>query len=317
MKRFKNILVLCDDDSIANSAFDRVAWLAEANGARVTLVDVVEASPTELTQAFASLGRSRGAEVAERVFATRRARLEDLAEVLGQRGTEAEIAIDTGTTFIEVIRRVLRDGHDLVIKSEQGSASSPLLLSDDMHLQRKCPCPVWILDNRLEARSRRILAAVDPDPDNPVRDRLNHTILQLATSLAEQDDAWLDVVNVWSLPEEETLRRSSFARVAASEVDLLVEREQERSAERFKKLTDDFAQFTDRMRLLHLKGAPAEIVPDHAEHEEIDTVVMGTVGRTGIAGLFIGNTAETVLSRVKCSILTVKPEGFVSPVAVE
>ena len=49
--------------------------------------------------------------------------------------------------------------------------------------------------------------------------------------------------------------------------------------------------------------------------EGIDTIVMGSVGRTGLAGFFIGNTAETVLSRVKCSVLTVKPDGFVSPVS--
>jgi nucleotide-binding universal stress UspA family protein len=42
---------------------------------------------------------------------------------------------------------------------------------------------------------------------------------------------------------------------------------------------------------------------------------MGTVCRTGIPGLIIGNTAERVLDVVDCSVLTVKPEGFVSPVA--
>ena len=30
--------------------------------------------------------------------------------------------------------------------------------------------------------------------------------------------------------------------------------------------------------------------------------------------LIIGNTAEEVLNQVDCSVLTVKPEGFVSPV---
>jgi len=317
MKRFKNILVLCDDDSIAASAFDRVSWLAEANGASVTLVDVIEAGPTELMQMFNALGRSRGADIAERVFAARHARLMDLAAVMRERGVEAEVALDTGKTFIEVIRRVLRNGHDLVVKSRQGSVSAPLLLSDDMHLLRKCPCPVWILNNRLEARSRRIMAAVDPDPSDPVRDQLNHTVMQLATSLTELDDAWLDVVNVWSLQEESTLRHSGFARVSRAEVDLLVASEEARSAEHFRRLTDDFAEHLDRMRLLHLKGAPADILPEHAETEEIDTLVMGSVARTGIAGLFIGNTAETVLSRVKCSILTVKPQGFVSPVSAE
>jgi nucleotide-binding universal stress UspA family protein len=41
---------------------------------------------------------------------------------------------------------------------------------------------------------------------------------------------------------------------------------------------------------------------------------MGTLGRSGIPGLFIGNTAEEVLQNTRSSILAVKPPGFVSPV---
>jgi len=40
---------------------------------------------------------------------------------------------------------------------------------------------------------------------------------------------------------------------------------------------------------------------------------MGTVARTGLPGLLIGNTAEKILNRVTASVLAVKPEGFVSP----
>ena len=54
-----------------------------------------------------------------------------------------------------------------------------------------------------------------------------------------------------------------------------------------------------------------------ARQLDADLVVMGTVGRTGIAGLFIGNTAEMVLEQVQCSVLAVKPPGFVSPVQVD
>jgi hypothetical protein len=43
-------------------------------------------------------------------------------------------------------------------------------------------------------------------------------------------------------------------------------------------------------------------------------MVMGTVCRTGTAGFLIGNTAETVLADVTCSVLAMKPDGFVSPV---
>ena len=44
---------------------------------------------------------------------------------------------------------------------------------------------------------------------------------------------------------------------------------------------------------------------------------MGTMARSGIAGLLIGNTAERVLRKLPCSVLAVKPDGFVSPERLE
>ncbi|HBX95053.1 MAG TPA: universal stress protein UspA and related nucleotide-binding protein [Hyphomonas sp.] len=46
----------------------------------------------------------------------------------------------------------------------------------------------------------------------------------------------------------------------------------------------------------------------------VDTVVIGTIGRVGIPGLLMGNTAEKVLRQLDCSLLALKPEGFVSTV---
>jgi nucleotide-binding universal stress UspA family protein len=37
---------------------------------------------------------------------------------------------------------------------------------------------------------------------------------------------------------------------------------------------------------------------------------MGTISRTGFPGVTIGNTAETILQSVTCSVLAVKPDGF-------
>jgi len=41
---------------------------------------------------------------------------------------------------------------------------------------------------------------------------------------------------------------------------------------------------------------------------------MGTVARTGILGCLMGNTAENIVVELKCSLLALKPGGFVSPV---
>jgi nucleotide-binding universal stress UspA family protein len=57
-------------------------------------------------------------------------------------------------------------------------------------------------------------------------------------------------------------------------------------------------------------------MPAFIEAEGIDLVVMGTLSRTGVAGLIAGNTAEKVFYSADCSVLAVKPPDFVSPVAL-
>ena len=44
---------------------------------------------------------------------------------------------------------------------------------------------------------------------------------------------------------------------------------------------------------------------------------MGTIARTGLPGVLIGNTAEKVLDDVHCSVVAVKPPGFVSPLSAQ
>ncbi|MBN2906289.1 MAG: universal stress protein [Rhodobacteraceae bacterium] len=316
MRRFKKILVVCDGQSGFENAFDRVAWFARTNGAEVTLIDVIETAEGDLARRFSALPGARGHEIKDHVIDVRRARLDALAAPLRAQDIPVRSTVQMGIPFIQIIRRVLREGHDLVVKGAQCASARPFLGGPDMHLMRKCPCPVWVLNSSAEARARHILAAVAPDPEDRVRNGLNRTILELATSLARQDGARLDVLNAWELPEESTLRHS-LARVPAEQVDQLVAAEERQSAWRLHLLTADFARDSDMMRVLHIKGAAADMIAEHVEAEGIDTIVMGTVARTGVGGFFIGNTAETVLNRVSASVLAVKPGGFVSPVTLD
>ena len=66
-----------------------------------------------------------------------------------------------------------------------------------------------------------------------------------------------------------------------------------------------------------LKGSPQTEIPAFSRKIKADLVVMGTVARSGIPGFFMGNTAETILSSIHCSVLAIKPTGFVTPVTLE
>jgi nucleotide-binding universal stress UspA family protein len=73
--------------------------------------------------------------------------------------------------------------------------------------------------------------------------------------------------------------------------------------------------FGGQFRIDHLSGSPRERIPEYVQEKHVNLLVMGTVARTGIAGFVIGNTAEDVLQKISCSLLTAKPSGFKSPIA--
>ncbi|MEL7114812.1 MAG: universal stress protein [Pseudomonadota bacterium] len=313
MRRFKNILVVCDAQSAFEHTYERVSWLARTNGATVTLVDTIKTETSQLAKLMAALPGRSASDLQDEVHSVHQANLAGLAARFEEDGIRVSTDVLTGTPFIEIIKRVLNADHDLVIKGAQRSPSGPFFGGLDMHLMRKCPCPVWVLNSAAEPRSRRMLAAVDPTSEETAAQGLNQMVIELATSLARQDGAKLDVINVWELEGEATLRHS-LAKVPQDEIDQLVRAAGEQSAARLKSLTDRFAEFDDLMRVLHIKGVAEDVICEHITAEEIDTVIMGSLARTGVAGLFIGNTAESILSRVSASVLTVKAQGFVSPV---
>ncbi len=316
MKRFKNVLVIADEASMSDAVTLRAVWLARSNGARLTFVDIIDADPGELTRVLSALPGRRAAEVEEDVVAFHKERLNAIIAPLVDEGLDVEALVLSGTAFIEVIRQVHRQDHDLVLKGAHRGPDKPFLRAPDLHLLRKCPCPVWILNGEARSKSERMLAAVDPDPEDRIRDDLNRTVMELATSLARHDGAKLDVMNAWHVQEESTLRHG-LVKIPEHEIQSILAREEQLSGRRFKQLTKGFAAFSDLMRPLHIKGIAADLVPEHVESESIDTLVMGTLGRTGISGFFIGNTAETILNRVSCSVMAIKPEGFQSPVRLD
>ncbi len=319
MKRFRKILLVCDRESEHDELLNRAISLAKSNRAQVTLIDPVESQPGEVSAVFAALAGDRGQEVEHELLDFHRARLSAIAASITAQGIETRILAPQGIAFMEIIREVLRGGHDLVMKGASGSRAGwpGLFGSTDLHLLRKCPCPVWIMKKGATPGYARILAAVDPDPMDEERAALDRLILDLATSLSEMDDSELHVVHAWRLVGEDSFRYSAFLRSREAEIERLLEEEEGRHRSRLDAVLEGY-RIADREDNVHLlKGEAAWLIPDLARDTGAELIVMGTVGRTGISGFFIGNTAEAILGQVDCSVLAVKPPGFRTPVALD
>ncbi|MBE9520013.1 MAG: universal stress protein [Proteobacteria bacterium] len=187
--------------------------------------------------------------------------------------------------------------------------------STAMHLMRKCPCPVWMMKPGQSQPYNQILVAVDVTASDTEENKLNTKIMDMATSLAHLEQSELHIVYAWDFPPKSYMN-GKFGKSPGE-----IEKLESETHKLHKRYLDDFLKkyALDKVKSqVHLlKGKASDLVPELAEKWRIDLIVMGTLCRTGIPGFFIGNTAEKVLHRVNCSVLTVKPEDFTSPVTID
>ena len=64
------------------------------------------------------------------------------------------------------------------------------------------------------------------------------------------------------------------------------------------------------------KGDAGTVVPEMLELLRPAVVVMGTLARAGLKGVFVGNTAERVLGSIEVPVRAMRPLGFETRVTV-
>jgi len=314
MKRFKKILFVAAPNTDVTVSFRRTLSLAKHNQAHLTVVDIIDRLPPDLLRLITVMNPI---ELQEIMIKERLSQLEKLVKPARKKGIRISTKVLIGKPFLEIIHEVLRNHHDLVIKSAEGKGTAKQLLfgSTDMHLMRKCPCPVWVIKSSKRKQYARILAAVDPDPFNEEAKELNTLIMDLATSLAMQEQSELHIIHVWK-PFVESYFRPRTAWLQGG-TDWAAISERKLHKEWLDKLLTNYSLEAIDHHVHLLKGNAGHVISKLANKKRVELLVMGTVARTGIPGFLIGNTAEMVLNQVNCSVLTVKPEGFVTPVKID
>ena len=323
MKRFKNILFVFDSSLKQDNAFAKTLDLARHNQAWLTVIDVIP-------NFSAGIGMPTGGPISEELMdwvkADSQKQLDDFLQAYDLEGMNVQVEMLVGETrFIEVVRAVLRNTFDLVVKAaENPDWIDRLFGSDDLQLLRKCPCPVWLMRSDKSSDFKTILAAVDFDQeeDQWSEDSLNGQILNLASSLAVSYGASLHVVHAWDAPEV------GFVSIWAEDPDKMeneiLEHTRKYHEGLMSRLMDEFFKDVGEEAYdyvspeIHTQhGQASEVIPATVKTVKADLVVMGTIARTGIPGMFIGNTAESIIDQLNCSLMAVKPKGFETPVTLE
>lgn len=307
MKQFKNILVATDTRLDDYPIIDEAAEIAQHNGAVLKIVDVVPEFPWTVRLTLKDHEHLRDLMGREK-----QERLEALAAPIRDKGFTVEAKVLRGKTSIEIIREVLRDKHDLVLRIAKGKSSrrSGFFGTTGVRLLRECPCAVWLVAPATTPRYKHVLGCVDTSTGDKLDAELNDKVYESATLVSKYHGAQLSFVHAWSISGEELLH----GRMRPEEFEEM----RRKSRDQVEALLDKFLQVHGsgvRENNVHmLKGEAPAVIPAFADEKAVDLVVMGTVARSGAAGMIIGNTAERILNSIECSVLALKPDSFTSPI---
>lgn len=297
MRPYRRLLVHFDTTATTQPAFQRAVRLAAASRGSLRLVDVL---PTVA-------GSGGGPPPFLRLV--RETMLDHLAQATAEAraaGVTATSALLTGDEATALIHASVTWRADVLLRSHavhqrRSHPAGPV----DSQVLRRCPCPVWLVTPRHAQGERVVVAAVDPDPDDPVRHDLSLQVVRTAMQVAASSRAILHVVHAWTAYGHQILashanRRDLLAHYAAC---------RSQAEARFEALWRE----ADVPASTHghlVEGQNDKVLTAFVDARRASLLVLGTIARTGLAGLVMGNTAERVLRQVRCSVLALKPAGF-------
>ena len=320
MSGFKHVLCALTELHKPDEVIAHAAHICRCHNARLTVLLVMEPLPPNANMVMESFSYI---ETFQSMQEAAKERLEQIAEDWRDK-IQFDTELRVGHAFAEIGKASAELNADLVLKVAKTDLLDRLFGSDDMRLMRKCPVPVWMIHHGDSLQCKRIVAAVDvnyhySDEELAIRKQLNENVVVQAAQIAVQENAELHIVHVmdshidmivydgivdlgahaYSLDEQDTKHERELALQAL--VDLI------RAAN-----PDDIIAKLNIQTSVQ-SGIPRRDIPQIVKNLSADVLVMGTVARIGVPGFFMGNTAESILNQVECSVLALKPHGFVSP----
>ncbi|HRD71234.1 MAG TPA: universal stress protein [Legionella sp.] len=312
MKRFRKILFVSHGINEESGALEQAIRLALDNNAELSILIISPDFPERLKEYESSYVTWLKEQMDARVAKAKSTLKSDQKKIPIIMDIEFGYAPD-----VRIIKYLLKHQHDLLIKEIEPNLKCKGFKSLDMELLRKCPSALF-LHRPLKNTSRKaqVAVAIDANDVDLTGQKLAVKLLELSHSLATRYSGNLNIITCWDFPMEDYLRQSLWVKISDNEVDNMVSNVKHEHGLSLRHLIAE-AKIGENYSIAYLKGNPTTLIPKAATEKEIDILVMGTLARTGITGFIIGNTAEDILQEIDCSLLALKPEGFISPVKID
>lgn len=297
MKKLHHVIAAIDFTSSCRAALREAVHRASLDGAAITVVHVMdEFLVHELKNALSTDQAAVRAEWLERLkkFVT---------DAEAGAGVNAEVRV--GHPFTELVEACHEHSADLLVMGARGSRNEPHRIGViAAKCIRKAPVDVLVVREDAQGPFKRIVACVDFSENSA-------KAVQCALHIAQQDRGALDCLHVFQSALAMSLDYGGFAPSLPATYDpQAVETWRKDLAAFLEPLTQNAGDVAISQHVTERVNI-REAILDHVSEVQAALVVLGTNGKTGLREMLIGTTAEKIVQHVPCSILAVKPDGFV------
>jgi len=290
------VLMICDPTESKFTLLERAQKMAALNDAKLHVLDLVYIRGLKELEPLTSKQREAACNKA---MDTRKKELRTILTKHGIDPKKSVIHIRWGKNLAEATLELCKEiGPVLVVKRAVAKNKQVLHTPTDWRLIEKCPAPLLISPLRAYKKKSRILVALDLATKVKSKAALNHNLIATAKRHADAMGAELHVVCCLSISK------------VVADLDLIdIPAYQKKTRQKVKPLLDEFQKKYDIDNdCIHFKvGQASNVITTTAKKLRADMIVLGAIGRRGVKGRLLGNTAEQMLNRLHTDLLLIRP----------
>jgi universal stress protein E len=209
-----------------------------------------------------------------------------------------------------LLRKIERSKPWIVFKDTHyhPAISRAIFSNTDWNLIRGSSAPLWLVKPHADSAIRSVLAAVDPLHERDKPAGLDNRILATARALGGALNGDVHVFHAFDVAAAIAVTTDAMSMPIALPLNDLADAMRAEHTEAVARLCQQHGVPPERTHVQ--QGGTRQLLLTLTEKLRADAVVMGAVSRSGLKGLFLGNTAEDVLDRLHCDLVIVKPAGF-------
>ena len=311
MAKPKKLLVVVDPTASFHPAIERASWLARHTAAVVELfisdyVPHLADKPSHGTSTSPAQAQAQAA-----LLDRHRQRLQQLAAPLRDAGLTVDVDVRWDYPLHDsIVRKAVDSGADFVIKDTHFHSvlKRSIFSNTDWSLIRNCGATLWLVKPRPPGQKPCFVAAVDPLHERDKPADLDSRILSTAKELGGALGGEVHVFHAYDVMAAIAISTDSMTMPIALPMNDLADAMRAEHTDAVESFCKRHGIPADRTHI-H-QGGTRPLLMALTEQLRADAVVMGAISRSGLKGLFLGNTAEDVLDRLHCDLVIVKPEGF-------